>query len=346
MSKNTLQIKAQVNNNVGYVYITDYIHPYSEASAQRVSLAMAELKGKDVQSLLVYINSVGGSCSEQVEITNELKKFQNVSVLYGAIGASAATRFACDFYAKAYPTSKFMIHKPSMNVDGNSDEIKSALVLLESYEDDYKNAYAAKTGKTAAEIEAIWGKGDVWMSAKKALEFGLIDELIESESKIEASFKGFITACANCGTEEQTIAKMDINQLKSALQMPADATEEQVLAKIKQNKDAAALVDQTQAKLVDDLVAKAISDKKITADAEASWKKMAAQDFDSTKEILAKMAALAPLSSGVVTPVTTDGLAYKTLDEYLDKDPAAYAKLKTEQPEVAAKLENEYFAKK
>ncbi len=347
MKKNTLLVKAQVNNNVGYVYITDYIHPYSEASAQRVSSEIVSLKTKGVSELLVYVNSVGGSVPEQVEITNELKKFEKVKVMYGAIGASAATRFACDFYASAYPTSKLMIHKPSLFVEGNSDEIKSALELLESYEDDYRNAYAAKTGKTPEEIETIWSKGDVWMSAKKALGFGLLNEIVEDEAKLEASFKGFIHACANCGTGEQTDKQMDINQIKSVLQMPADASDAEVLAKIQENKDAAQFEAQTKITLVNELVAKAISDKKITADAEVIWKKMATQDFESTKEVLAKMTALAPLSGGKQFPVSGSAKPkYNSLDEYLDKDPEAYATLKEEQPEVAAQLEKEYFNKK
>lgn len=351
-------VEASLTGATANIRIVDRIDTYTESSSREVSAIVQELIKKGATSASVYINSAGGNVFEANEIINELNKFSQLTIQVGALAASAATRILVAFKdsATAYQTSQFMIHRPKGYMSGDVDTIESQLKLLRNITEDYKKAYMEAFGKTEDEIEALWGKGDYWMSAAEAKKMGLIANLIEAKAPIKAEDITLLEACgAPVIPEKETesnLNTMNKERLKSLLGLAADATDAQIEAAVEAAKASADTVEAMQAQMetaragqVEALITDAILGKKITADQKDTWTKLATADFDGTK---AALDALPGIQKPTVQPGAQGDTSVKagwTLDDYLTKDPEAYEKLKVENPEAAAELEKAYFGK-
>lgn len=358
------QIRAEVKNGKSYIRITTYLDNYGPASGQEIRANVDQAIAAGVTDCDVYITSHGGDVFEAVDIANELKRFSNVTLYAGAVIASAATYLAAKFRTIAKSNTQVMIHRPSLYTGGTVAEIESDLKLLRNVTEDYKAAYAAKTGKAPEEIEALWSSGDFWMTAAEALELGFIDA-IEGEEAItpedvvilQASAAPVIPKPVKTTTDTNS-NKMDRTQLISALGLDANATDEQISEAVTANKQAA---DQARAhaaasaKAKKDaakrLVAEALTGKKIVAAEVPHYEKLAEADYDSTKAALDARPAVTALSAHIQMPgrgATVVAAERKDwdLDKWLDEDPEGLKALKEEQPDVVAAMENRYFSKR
>src|SRR5690606_34742555 len=278
-------------------------------SANAVRDLIDKFVGKGITEANLYINSKGGSVLEATEIANELStRFEKVNITVGAVAASAVTRILAQFPgAKAFPNSQFMIHRPKLGVFGDLPQINAQIKLLENTTADYKSAYAKAFNKSEDEIEALWANGDYWMNAQEAKKLGLIAEILPEKQIIKAEDVALLVACGAPDIpeiESNQNREMDINQLRSALGLDADATEEQVLAaakKAKEAADAAAIAEadkSASAKLkAETIVDKAIKEKKIPAEKRDNYISLATADYDNTKEALESMTAVPQLSA-------------------------------------------------
>lgn len=132
--------------------------------------------------ILVRINCIGGSVLEGIAIYNALAKNSDIvttineGVAYsmGAVIAMAGKK------RKAYKNSTFMFHNVSGGVWGNAKDIKGALEMIEALDDSLCESIAQLTGKPSADIKAkYFDFQDHTLTASKALEEGLITELVE-----------------------------------------------------------------------------------------------------------------------------------------------------------------------
>jgi hypothetical protein len=151
---------------------------------------------------------------------------------------------------------------------------------------------------------------------------------------------------------------MDINQLRAAFGMAADATEEQVLAKAKELKSTAdsaaanmAITAEQKRKAAETVIDKAILvDKKITAEQRESFIALHINDSANTEALLETMKGVTPASAGIKdTPEGGDAEALRanwTLEDYLEKDPNALDALIQTNPEKVRQLNAAYAAKK
>lgn len=136
--------------------------------------------------------------------------------------------------------------------------------------------------------------------------------------------------------------------------MPADATEEQVLARVAENKTKAdnaaateASANQQKEQAAEKVVNQAILDKKITADMKATYVSLHKQDPAGTEAILASMKGVKPASSEIKdTPdgqnPEANGRENWTIDDYLEKDPDALNALIEKDPAAVKKLNAVY----
>lgn len=352
-----MTVEASENNGIADIRITDRISEWSEnSSAESVRAKVDEIRNKGITEANLYINSKGGDVFQANEIINELKKFTKLNITVGALAASAATRILAEFdSATAHSNSQFMIHKPKGWFDGNEDEIISQLQMLKNVTADYKVAYASCSGKTEDEIETLWQKGDYWMTADQAKEFGLIGSVVPTPQRIKAEDVKMLEACGAPvlpkNENSEINIKMDLNKLRSQLGLAADATEAQIEAAIADNKkkaekaaeltaEAQAQAEQNAETLVNDAILK---DKKISADQKEVWLGLAKADFEGTKKALEAMVGIEKVSGQLKGGQSADAHQGWSLEDYLAKDPEAYQKMKVENPEAALALEKAYF---
>ncbi len=327
-------------------------------SVLRLEIESALKKG--IKTAVVYGSSEGGSVFATTEIANLLMGFDSVKIKVGALMASAFTYLTSKFHTTIKSNTQGMIHMPISLVKGNIKEVKADLKLLENITKDYIETYAEKTGKTSAQIQALWKDGDYWMSAKELKEQGFVDAI---EGSIEAFAETDINALAACGapnipkkqnqTKTKTHQTMNRETLIALYGLESDAEDKDILAaarKIKVDalkyqelqklqKDKQAAEKQTKAT---ELIDAAIKDKKITADQKPAYEKLAQTDYDSTKAVLDGLQGV-PKLTAAISPQGGNASKEKTLEDYIEKNPEAYEKLKAEDPQKAAELEKEYF---
>ncbi len=307
---------------------------------------------KGVKSVNLYLSTPGGSVYEAVEIVNQLKRFETVEIICGALVASAGTYIMAHFPTKAYSNSQFMIHKPSTKVSGNEDAVKADLKALENLTNDFRKVYAERFGKTEDEINELW-KNDCWLNAQEAQELGLVNDIIDGQPSVDEDIIAMMTACG-CpviptieNQKSKKEQKMDRDKLIASLGLSADATDEQIEAKIEALKKNAES-NQTEAKKkAEKLVNRAIKDKRITTESADAYIKLATENYEQTKTALESLPTIEAGSTHIDkggNPATDR--SNWTLEDYLEKDPQAYDNLIANEPEKAKALNAQYAEKR
>ncbi len=129
-----------------------------------------------------YINSPGGSVSAGLAIFDTMNFIKpDVSTLCTGMAASMGS-FLLMAGAKgkrfSLPNSKIMIHQPSGGARGQATDIEITAREILKTREQLNRIYAERTGQTFDKISADMER-DYYMSANEALEYGLIDQVIE-----------------------------------------------------------------------------------------------------------------------------------------------------------------------
>lgn len=363
MSKTVLKIEASHQEKKGLIRITDVINDYSESSSRAVQQYIDSFVDNGVTEVEVYINSRGGNVLQASEIVNELNRIPKVTLRIGSIAASAATYLMTKFKSKAYSNTQFMIHRPRISTQGDVQTLENDLKLLQNLTDDYRSAYAQKMQITDEEVETLFAKGDYWMTAKEAHSMKLLDEIISEETEISALDVSILEACGapnipdlKKNTNSKNEQEMDRNLMLSALGLPADATDEQMETRARElkEKEATAQANAQQIEAMrksqaETLVDQAITDKKISADAKDHFVKLALNDIESAKTVIASMASPSR-GSDFINPQEgneppKDVTANWSFDDFATKDPEALMEMMVKEPKRYQALEKAHYGK-
>lgn len=144
----------------------------------------------DVDELKIYINSGGGSVFAGMTIYNILKRHRARKTVYvDGIAASIASLIAMagDEIVMA-ENAMMMIHEASALGRGNKRELRRVADALARMDDALLNTYAARTGKSKAELAAML-EAETWMTAREAVENGFADR-VETGLRAVASIYG------------------------------------------------------------------------------------------------------------------------------------------------------------
>lgn len=160
------------------------------ASAEEVirKLWYMELKapGKEITFI---INSPGGSVDAGYAIWDQIKMISSpICTLVTGMAASMGSVLAlCAPKGRRFATrnARFMIHQPSMGgIQGPATDIAIYAEEIVKTRERIIELYVEATGKSAEEIRDALDR-DKWMSPEEALEFGLIDRIVDSYTQIE-----------------------------------------------------------------------------------------------------------------------------------------------------------------
>lgn len=356
-----LQVTLTSNASKAMLRIIGTISQWTANNSIEIGNKADELINSGVKDIHVYIKTDGGDVFEANEIVNIINKFTGAKTGEGgAIVASAGTYIACslDNFSIA-KNGQYMIHKPSMYTDGNIDQITNNLKLLETTTAQYKSLYASKTGLSEDEIEKLWAKGDCWMTAIEAKEKGFVDSIVGDDA-VDAQTAEIIRACGAPTvpqiTANSNIKDMNQKELAILLGLDENATAEQIKAKIEALKVLSAKAEvltaqidaqnkSVKAKEIETILDGAIKNKKFTAEVRDNYKKLLEADFESTKAVIEAMPSVEALSKQINTTgsTTVENRKDWTYQDYLDKDPEALNKMRTEDEPTFDALLNAHY---
>ena len=155
----------------------------TDISANLIVAQLLFLESEDAnKDIHLYINSPGGSVVAGMAIYDTMQYIKcNVSTICMGMAASmGAFLLAGGKKGKRYalPNSEIMIHQPSGGARGQATEIQIAAEQILKSKKKLNEMLAANTGKPLEVIERDTER-DFYMSAKEALDYGIIDNVIE-----------------------------------------------------------------------------------------------------------------------------------------------------------------------
>ncbi len=154
----------------------------NDATASVIIAQMLYLEGQDPEKdIHFYINSPGGSVSAGLAIYDTMQYIKcDVSTICMGMAASMGA-FLLSSGAKgkrfALPNSEIMIHQPLGQAQGQATDILIHASHIEKTRANLNRMLAENTGKPL-EIIARDTERDNFMSANEAMEYGLIDKVI------------------------------------------------------------------------------------------------------------------------------------------------------------------------
>ena len=144
-------------------------------------LYLDSLNNEDIN---VYINSPGGSVTDGMAIYDTMNFIKSdVSTIgIGICASMAAFLLSSGKKGKRYilPNSEVMIHQPLGGAQGQATEIKIAAEHILKTKDKLNKILSINTGKDLSIIEKDTDR-DNFMNANEALNYGIIDEIIENK---------------------------------------------------------------------------------------------------------------------------------------------------------------------
>jgi ATP-dependent Clp protease protease subunit len=148
--------------------------------AQMLFLQMEDPK-KDIS---LYINSPGGSVTDGMAIYDTMNFLQCDIVTYcvGQAASMATLLLAAGTKGKRYalPNSRVMMHQPTGGATGQTSDISIAAREILRWRERMNTLISEHTNKTVKEIQADSDR-DFYLTAKDALEYGIVDTVIDSK---------------------------------------------------------------------------------------------------------------------------------------------------------------------
>ena len=139
----------------------------------------AEDPDKDIH---FYIDSPGGSVTDGMAIydTMQYVKCDVSTICIGMAASMGAFLLAGGAKGKRMilPNAEFMIHQPSGGTQGQATEIQIAAEHILRTKKKLNEILAANTGQPVEKV-AEDTERDNWLSAEEALEYGIVDKIIE-----------------------------------------------------------------------------------------------------------------------------------------------------------------------
>ncbi len=158
-----------------------------EVNATSASIVVAQLlflEAEDpTKDIHMYINSPGGEITSGMAIYDTMHyiKCDVSTICIGMAASMGAFLLAGGAKGKrmALPNAEVMIHQPLGGTQGQATEIEIAARHILKTKEKMNRMLAENTGKTYEQVAADT-EHDNWLSAQEALDYGLIDSIIEN----------------------------------------------------------------------------------------------------------------------------------------------------------------------
>ncbi len=162
------------------IFLSDEVN---DATASLVVAQMLFLEAQDpTKDISFYINSPGGSVTAGMAIYDTMQyiKCDVSTICIGMAASMGAFLLSAGTKGKriALPHSEIMIHQPLGGAQGQASDIKIRAELILRTRDMLNKILSENTGKPIEQIEKDTDR-DNFMTAQQALEYGLIDRILD-----------------------------------------------------------------------------------------------------------------------------------------------------------------------
>ncbi len=155
-------------------------------STKRVIDELLYLNSLDPEAPIYFmINSPGGSVSDGFAVWDVVKSFKNpvYTIVYGLAASMGSVLSLVGGKGRrfAFAHARIMIHQPRIGgtSQGQASDIKITAEEIIKTKKELVRLYQEATGKTTEEVEKALDR-DYWLTAKEAVEFGVLDKVIQS----------------------------------------------------------------------------------------------------------------------------------------------------------------------
>ena len=155
----------------------------NDATASLVVAQLLYLEAQDPdKDIQFYINSPGGSVTAGMAIYDTMQyiKCDVATICVGMAASMGAFLLSAGTKGKrmALPNAEIMIHQPSAGTQGQITDMAIHMKRLQTIKERMNRSMAENTGKSVEEVTAACER-DNFMTAQEAMEFGLIDRVLE-----------------------------------------------------------------------------------------------------------------------------------------------------------------------
>ncbi|CDC60240.1 aTP-dependent Clp protease proteolytic subunit [Clostridium sp. CAG:448] len=165
------------------VFLSDEVNDVT-ASLVVAQLLFLEAQDPD-KDISFYINSPGGSVTAGMAIFDTMNfiKCDVSTICIGMAASMGAFLLAAGTKGKRYalPNSEIMIHQPLGGAQGQASDLKIRTEVILRTRDTLNRILSERTGKPIEQIEHDTDR-DNFMTAQMALEYGLIDKILEKRA--------------------------------------------------------------------------------------------------------------------------------------------------------------------
>jgi ATP-dependent Clp protease, protease subunit len=176
LKENIILIGTPINDQIANLVCAQLIHLESENP------------DKDIN---IYINSPGGDITALFAIYDTMQFIKNdiATICLGQAASAAAVLLAAGAKGKrlALPHARIMLHQPYGQVGyGQVTDLEIAAKEILRMRDLLNEILALHTGQTVEKIQSDTDR-DFTLEANDALEYGIIDDVINSRSAVDRS---------------------------------------------------------------------------------------------------------------------------------------------------------------
>jgi ATP-dependent Clp protease protease subunit len=138
------------------------------------------------RDIKVYINSPGGEAYSGFAMYDTMKHVKNeiTTINVGLAASAGALILSAGSEGKRYalPGSYTLIHQVLGGAEGQATDIEIKAKHMLRLRENYANAISEASGKKLEQVlEDI--ERDKWMNAKEALEYGLVNKILDPKKK-------------------------------------------------------------------------------------------------------------------------------------------------------------------
>ena len=158
--------------------------PIDDQVANLVVAQLLHLESQDPEKdISIYINSPGGSIYSGLAIYDTMRfvKPDIATMCVGVAMSMGSLLLAAGTKGKraVLPNSRILIHQPSAGFEGQSTDIEIHAREILKMRQEIDAIYAEATGKQQEQVRADMER-DRFFTAEQALEYGLVDKILEN----------------------------------------------------------------------------------------------------------------------------------------------------------------------